>query len=154
MRKVLVSIAALGAALSAAPSMAQSWGNPGGGYGQPGYGQYGYGQPGYNNDYRRDDYRRASLSPYQIRDLVEQAIREGRVDRREARDLRDDVKDLIRVDRKVQRYGYNWANRREIDQRSQDILRRLRDNGPGYGRGWGGANGPRGDYPQGNRYNY
>lgn len=68
MRKVLVSIAAVGAALVAAPSMAQSWGNPGGGYGQPGYDN-----GGYNNGYGRG----GTVTPWQVRDMVERAIDRG-----------------------------------------------------------------------------
>jgi hypothetical protein len=143
MRKVLISIAAVGAALAAAPSMAQSWGGPGGGYGQPGYGNNtGYGRPGIP-------------SPWQIRDLVERAIQRGDVSRGDARELREDVRDLIRLDRRARSDGFNPGRQREVERKSQSILRDLRDarrdgDRDGYGRGRGG---PQGDWrePEGGR---
>ena len=127
MRKVLVSIAALGVALSAAPAMAQSWGNPGGGYGQPGYGN-GYDQRGYGNDFRRQ-----GVSVDQVRFAVERAIRSGRVSGREARALRNAVDDLQRRDYRAQRGGYNWGERRDIENRAREILQRLQYSNGNYG---------------------
>jgi hypothetical protein len=131
MRKVLVSIAALGAALSAAPAMAQSWGNPGGGYGQPGYGngydQRGHDQRGYDND------RRQGTSVEQVRFAVERAIRSGRVPGREARALRNAVDDLQRRAYRAQRDGYSWGERRDIDNRAREILQRLQYSNGNYG---------------------
>ncbi len=115
MRKLIVSIAALGAALSAAPSMAQSWGNPGGGYGQPGNGYGG-------------DSRYAVPSPWQVREMVERAIQRGDVSRREGRELRDDVRDLIRLEQRS-RGGYgggDYGARRELQRKTMDVLRNLR----------------------------
>ena len=111
MRKLIVSIAALGAALSAAPSMAQSWGN--GGYGQPGYG---YG-----------DNRAAVPTPWQVREMVERAIQRGEVSRSEARELRDDVRDLFRLQQRT-RYGNDWRSQRELQRKTMDVLRNLRDS--------------------------
>jgi hypothetical protein len=127
MRKVLVSIAALGVALSAAPSMAQSWGNSGGGYGQPGYGNR-YDQRGYDNDYRRQ-----GVSVDRVRLAVERAIRSGRVSGREARALRYAVDDLQRRDYRAQRDGYSWGERRDIDARAREILQRLQYSDGNYG---------------------
>ncbi|MBS0479407.1 MAG: hypothetical protein JSR79_08920 [Proteobacteria bacterium] len=110
MRKVLVSIAALGAALSAAPSLAQSWGN--GGYGQPGYG---YG-----------DSRYAAPGPWQVREMVERAIQRGEVSRGEARDLRDGVRDLFRLEQRT-RYGNDWRARERLQRKTFEVLRELRE---------------------------
>lgn len=116
MRKLLVSIAALGAALSAAPSMAQSWGNPGGGYGQPGYGNGGYG-----------DNRMAVPSPWQVREMVERAIQRGDVSRGEARELRDGVRDLFRLEQRT-RYGNDWRAREKLQRKTFEVLRELRES--------------------------
>ncbi|QDZ06471.1 hypothetical protein FPZ24_02425 [Sphingomonas panacisoli] len=131
MRKVLVSIAALGAALSAAPSMAQSYGYPGGGYGQPGN--------GYNNGY-------AVPSPWQVREMVERAIQRGEVSRGEARDLRDDVRDLFRLQQR-NRYGNDWRAQRELQRKTMDVLRELRD-------ARGDRDGRWGDRDRGDDYRY
>jgi len=133
MRKFIVSVAALGVALSAAPAMAQSYGQPGYGYGQPGYG---YDQRGYNNDYRR-----GGTSVDQVRFAVERAIRSGRVSDREARALRRAVEDLQRRDWRAQRYGYNWNERRDIDARAREILQRLQYSNGSYGNGYGDRDG-------------
>lgn len=117
MRKVLISIAAASAALMAAPSMAQSWGN--GGYGNGGYNN-GYGRPG-------------NITPWQVRDMVERAIDRGELSRHDARELREDVRDLMRLAERV-RYNSNYGGRREIDRRTADILRDLqRARREGYG---------------------
>lgn len=122
--KILVSIAALGTALAAVPSTAQSYGHPGGGYGQPGYGdQRGYG----------DDYRRGGPSVEQVRNAVERAIRSGQVQGREAYALRRAVDDLQRRDYRARRDGYNGGERRDIDQRAREILQRLQYSNGGYG---------------------
>ncbi len=123
MRKVLVSIAALGAALSAVPSMAQSWGYPGSGYGQPGYDQRGYGQPNYGGGYNDD--RLATPSPWQVREMVERAIQRGQVSRGDARELREDVGDLFRLDQRS-RYGNDWRAREKLQRKTMDVLRDLR----------------------------
>ena len=115
MRKVLVSIAALGAAWAASPSLAQSYGYPGGGYGQPGYGNGGYG-----------DNRMAVPSPWQVREMVERAIQRGDVSRGEARDLRDDVRDLFRLQQRT-RYGNDWRAQQQLQRKTFDVLRNLRD---------------------------
>jgi len=135
MRKVLISIAAAGAALVAAPSMAQSWGN-GGGYGQPNYGN-----GGYNSGYGNSGYGRpGSVSPWQVRDMVERAINRGEISRHDARELREDVRDLLRRAERVRYDGRDWGARRDLDRRANDILRNLQraraDGGRyGYGRG-------------------
>lgn len=110
MRKVLVSIAALGAALAAGPALAQSYGYPGGGYGQPGYG----------ND------RMAVPSPWQVREMVERAIQRGEVSRGEARGLRDDVRDLFRLQQRT-RYGNDWRAQQQLQRKTFEVLRELRE---------------------------
>lgn len=148
MRKVLISIAAAGVALAAAPSMAQSWGN--GGYGG------GYGNGSYNNGYGRP----GNVTPWQVRDMVERAINRGEVSRRDAKELREDVRDLMRQDARARRNGYDWGERRDIDRKSGDILRdlqRARRGGNGYGYGNGndgypGGPGRRPGDPRGGTY--
>ncbi len=138
MRKVLVSMAAAGAALIAAPSMAQSYGTYGQPNGQPGYGNGGgYGGYGADNGYNRERLP----SPWEVRQLVERSIQRGDVSRGEARELRDDVDDLIRLDRRA-RYGNDWGRRQAVERKTLEILRELRearrdgnDYGDGYGRG-------------------
>lgn len=143
MKKVLISALALGAALAAAPSMAQSYG---GGYGQGGgYDRGGYGGPGYG---------RGTPSPWDIRNMVERSIQRGEVSRGDARELRDDVEDLMRLARRS-RYGNDWGAQRAVERKSRDILRDLQDaRRDGY-RG-GDRDGPRPGYrpgdPRGGTY--
>jgi hypothetical protein len=133
MRKVLLSMAATAAALVAAPSMAQSYG-----YSQPGYGDRG----GYTNNGGPD--RGGLPSPWDVRQMVERSIQRGELSRGEARHLRDEVDDLMRLDRRA-RYGNDWGRQRAVERKTRDILNDLRDarrDGNGYGRpGY-----PRGSY--------
>jgi hypothetical protein len=138
MRKVLVSMAAIGVALAAVPAMAQY--NPGGGYG----GGYGNGNGGYNNGYGRP----GNVTPWQVRDMVERAINRGELSRHDARELREDVRDLMRRAARARYDNGDWGARRDIDRRTADILRDLqrarRDggrNGNGYGNGYGDRDG-------------
>lgn len=139
MRKVLVSIAALGAALAASPSMAQSY--PGGGYPDAGYGQPGFEHGG------RGGYRSNPVSVDQLRFAVDRAIRSGRVSGGEARALRRAVDDLQRRDYRAQRDGYSWGERRDIDQRAREILQRLQYGNGGYDNGYGDRGRDGGGYP-------
>lgn len=138
MRKVLVSIAALGAALAAAPSMAQSYGYPGGGYGQPGY--------GYDNGYNNGRYTVPSAR--QVSDMVERAIQTRQVSWREARELREDVRDLFRLEQKS-RYGNDWGAREKLQRKTFEVLRELRE-----ARRDDGRDGRWGDRERDNDYRY
>ncbi|MBN8806704.1 MAG: hypothetical protein J0I47_00480 [Sphingomonas sp.] len=133
MRKALVSIAALGAALVAVPAMAQSYGYPDANYGPQAW-HHG-GQGGYRPD---------RVSVDQVRYAVDRAIRSGRVSGREAWALRRAVDDLQRRDWRAQRDGYSWDERRDIDMRGREILQRLRysDGYGGYGDDGYGDRGP------------
>lgn len=135
MRKFIVSVAALGVALSAAPAMAQSWGNQGS------YDQRGNDQRGDDNDFRR-----RGTSVDQVRFAVDRAIRSGQITGREARALRNAVDDLQRRDYRAQRDGYDWRERREIDNRAREILQRLRYGNGAYDNGYGS------DRDRGGRY--
>lgn len=114
MRKLIVPIAALGAALAAAPSTAQSYGYPGGGYGRPNDGQ-GYG----GNRYMVP-------APWQVRQMIDQAVRSGEVSRYEARRLYGDARDLDRLYDRAQRHGDDYRARQEWQRRTFEVLRELR----------------------------
>jgi len=146
MRKVLISLAAAGAALAvASPASAQYYGGQPYGYGQ-GYGYNGYGQGYGYNGYGYNGYgNRAQLQRelQQIRFQADNFARQGRLSPGEARDLygdiaaterrlyrADDPQDLWNVRERITRlryevrryadYDYRYGRRDRDDRQDRD----------------------------------
>ena len=85
------------------------------------------------DDVQRENERGATPTPWQIDSIVERAIQRGEVSPREARALRNDVADLMMLDRRARRAGTGSGQRREIERRSNDLLARLSEDGRRYG---------------------
>lgn len=116
MRKVMISIAATAAALVAANPANAQWSR---GYDQPGYGRSydpGYAQRGENPRLR------------QIAFMIERGERSGSLDRREVRSLRDELRDIQRMDARMRYsgYGYDRGEMYRLDQRIDRLEYRLR----------------------------
>ena len=132
MRKVLISLAAAGAALAvASPASAQYYGGQPYGYGQ-GYGYNGYGQAYGYNGYGQGYGNRAQLQRelQQIRFQADNFARQGRLTPREARDLygdiaaterrlyrADDPRDLWNVRERITRLRYEVRRYADYDYR-------------------------------------
>ena len=165
MRKLLISLAAAGAALAvAAPAAAQYYPQP---YGSNGYG---YGNPyGYNNGYNGYGYRNGNFG--EVRALqarinaVEDQIR--RLDRRDvigdrsADRLRYDAERLENRLRRAQRYGLNGYEANDIRARLAELEQRVRYAvGNRYGRygdrddRWGHDRDGRGDRDHDGRWDH
>ena len=137
----LTAAAALAAAI-AGPAAAQSW-NDGRApaYAQP-YGGQGYAQPygqayGWDRDNRRDDVSQRSLEGLAWR--IDSAARDGRISRGQARQLRDDLRQLQRVARRVETGQADGRERQQVRWSAQRIETALN----GYGQG--GRDDRRGD---------
>lgn len=112
MRRFVIPMAVLGAALAAQPALAQSWGNQG--YGQ-GYG-YGYGQ---NREYRVGDAQR-------IEWRVEQLARSGQLNGREVQNLRWQARNLRDIERRYSYNGYSRGELRDLDMRADRLSQQIR----------------------------
>lgn len=132
MRKVLVSLAAAGAALAAAsPASAQYYGGQPYGYGQ-GYGYNGYGYNGYGyNGYAGRAQLQRELQ--QIRYQADMLGRQGRLDPREARDLYGDIAATERRLYRADDPRDMWNVRQRITQLRYEV-RRYSDYDYRYGR--------------------
>jgi hypothetical protein len=56
--------------------------------------------------------------------MVERAIQSRQVSWHEARELRDDVRDLFRLEQKSR---YDWGTREKLQRKTFDVLRQLRE---------------------------
>lgn len=122
MRKLLISVAAAGAALvAAAPATAQYYGGQPYGYGQ-GYNGYGYGN--------RPQLQRELQ---QIRFQADNLGRQGRLTNREARDLYGDIASAERSLYRADDPRDVWNVQRRITRLRYE-LRRYADYDYGYGR--------------------
>ena len=117
MRKAIIAAAALGAVLSALPAAAQSYGN--------GYGQRDD-RSGYGYDRGQGYAQQPAQRLWQLRTAVDRLVQRGRLDRREAVYFRRAVANLTQLDQRYRYNGYTAFERRDIDQRSQTLLRSLR----------------------------
>jgi hypothetical protein len=132
MRKVLISLAAAGAALAfATPAAAQ--------YQQPYYGGQQYGGNGYNN-YGYNNRAQMQQELRQIRFQADNLARQGRLTRYEARDLFGDINS---AERSLYRSNNPWQAR-ELSQKIAHIryeLHRYADYDGRRGYGYNGQNG-------------
>ena len=138
MRKVLISLAAAGAALAVAtPAAAQYYPQA---YGSGGYGYNGY---GYNNGYSYNNY--GGIRSLQARiDGVQRQIENLRarrlITRDEAEGLRHESRDLERRLYRSGSYGLNGREAQDIQYRiarlEQHVNHEVRD-GRGWNRGYG-----------------
>ncbi len=116
MRKMMIAIAALGVAVTAAPAMAQGYGDRGGWQGQ-----------------RGDRYERGDIQ--QIGQRIERLAGTRQISPREAMGLRRDYRYLVQLERRYQHNGLNRAERNDLDRRTDALQRRLRyerNDGNGY----------------------
>ena len=121
MRKVLISLAAAGAAIgTAAPASAQVYGNVGIGIGTPAYGAPVYGAPGYGYGNGYNGYGQVRSLQYRV-DAIQRQInvldRRNVLSNREARRLRDDSRQVERQLYRAARYGLNAYEARDINYR-------------------------------------
>lgn len=109
MNKILLSMAAVGALAAAAPAAAQS------GY----YGTNANAGFGISNQIAQLDAR------------LQAGIQAGLIDRREARELRMDLRDLRRLERQYSYNGLTQAERQDLRQRVRALRQEIRmaDNG-------------------------
>ncbi|HEX8224001.1 MAG TPA: hypothetical protein VF605_09315 [Allosphingosinicella sp.] len=111
MKKLLLSMAAVGAIAAAAPAAAQS----------------GY----YNNDVRAGGSVGMSNQIEQLDARLSAGIQAGLIDRREARDLRMDLRQLRQLERQYSYNGLTQAERQDLRQRLRSLRQEIRvaDNG-------------------------
>ena len=111
MNKLLLSMAAIGAIAVAAPAAAQS----------------GY----YNSDVRAGGAMGISNQIAQLEARFQAGISAGLIDRREARELRMDLRRLRDLERRYSYNGFTQAERQDLRQRLRDVRQELRvaDNG-------------------------
>jgi hypothetical protein len=109
MKKILLSMAAVGALAAAAPAMAQS------GY----YGTNANSGVGISNQIAQLDAR------------LQAGIQAGLIDRTEARELRMDLRNLSRLERQYSYNGLTQAERQDLRQRLRSLRQEIRvaDNG-------------------------
>jgi membrane-bound lytic murein transglycosylase B len=113
MRKILISALVIGAAAGSAPASAQHYG-------------------GYGN--RSDD--RIDYQINQIEDRIEQAARNGRISRGEARRLLRQAERIDRLEDRYSRNGLNRAELQELRQRVAQLRQQLRFERQDGRRGW------------------
>jgi len=131
MKKLLIAMTAVSALSVAAPALAQT------GYGN---GNGSYNNNGYNNGYNANangavgiDNRLARLEA-----RIQAGVQSGDIDQREAWRLRQQLRDISRLDRQYGRDGYTQQERADMQTR----LRTFRDQlGAADGRGYGNGNG-------------
>lgn len=133
MRKLMISLAAAGSALAfATPAAAQYYPQP---YGQP-YGQPGYGAP-YGNAYGYNNRGQMQNELRQIRFQADNLARQGRLTRKEARDL---YRDIASAERALYRSSQPW----EVGRKIANLRYELRRYSDYDGRGRYGAYGSNG----------
>jgi hypothetical protein len=111
MKKLLLSMAAVGAIAAAAPAAAQS----------------GY----YNNDVRAGGAVGITNQIAQLDARLQAGINAGLIDRTEARELRMDLRDLRRLERQYSYNGLTQAERQDLRQRLRNLRQEIQvaDNG-------------------------
>jgi type II secretory pathway pseudopilin PulG len=127
MNKLLTALAAVSVLAISAPAAAQQ------GYGNQGYGNQGYGNQGYGNGAGIED----RLQRLEMR--IDAGVRAGTIDRREARTLRQQLRDIAKLERQYSRDGgLDQRERADLQQRVRHFRDRLQmADGRGYGDGNG-----------------
>lgn len=86
-----------------------------------------------NHEYGPDRARQAAYK-------IDAGLRSGRLTSREAWRLRDDLRDLARLEIGLRRDGLTWRERERLDDRWDDLMAEIRqqsrDQRYGYGYGW------------------
>lgn len=109
MRILLISAASL-AALSALPATAQSY------------------NPDYSSSYGNGYARRSVPTPYQVRSMIDAAQRRGEISDVQASNLREQVDQLVRLERRAQRDDDGDGDvRHDVTRRTFALLRDLRE---------------------------
>jgi len=113
MKKLLLSMAAVGALAAAAPAVAQT-----------GYGSY-------NSDVRAGGAVGITNRIAQLEARLNAGVSAGVIDRTEARELRMDLRDLRRLERQYSYNGLTQMERQDLQQRLRSLREdiRLADNG-------------------------
>ncbi|HEX7758560.1 MAG TPA: hypothetical protein VF459_03610 [Caulobacteraceae bacterium] len=127
MKKLLLAIAAVGALGAALPAMADPWDHDGG-FGRGGYGDYG----GRDGRYTRDgyNYRGYGDIDQRTRDIsirIEQGRRDGSLDWRETRGLRDQLGDIRRLEYRYRWDGLNGWERADLNARLDRLSYQVHD---------------------------
>ncbi len=117
MRKAIIAAAAFGTVLAALPAAAQSYGN--------GYGQRDD-RSGYGYDRGQGYGQQPTQRIWQLRTAIDRLVQRGQLDRREVVYFRRALANLTQLDQRYRYNGYTSIERRDIDQRSQNLLRSLR----------------------------
>jgi Spy/CpxP family protein refolding chaperone len=117
MRNLLLTFAAAGTALAFSTPAAAQYAPP------PAYGAP-YGNAyGYNNHNGAGRWQRELQ---EVRMQMDNLARSGRLTRAESRDLRNDIRSTERSIYRSSRYGIDWREARQIDQRIDRIRYELR----------------------------
>jgi opacity protein-like surface antigen len=115
-KMTLAALAATaGLAAAAAPAAAQDWR-----YDRPGYG-YDYGYARYDRGDYNIDARQARLN-----DRIEDGVRDGSITWREARELREQSRDIARVEARYRYDGLNGWERADLDRRLDRLDQQIR----------------------------
>ena len=140
MKKLLLTVTAMSALAAAAPAAAQ-YGSQGNynnqannqGYNNQGYGNQGYGNQGYNNSGNWNGGGQMDMSGRisQLEARLQAGIQSGDIDRTEGREIRQDLRDLRRLERQYSADGLSQTERRDLQQRLRTVRQdiRLADNG-------------------------
>jgi hypothetical protein len=145
MKKLLSAITAVSALALAAPAAAQGYGSQG--YGSQGYGNQGYGNQGYGNARGGVGIENRIL---RLETRIQAGVQAGTIDRTEARTLRQQLRDISRLERQYSRNGLDQRERADLQQRVRSFRDQLamadgrggRYGNNGYDDGYYGQGGP------------
>jgi hypothetical protein len=127
MKKIILSLAAVGALATALPAAAQSY--------RDHDRQDGYGRDGYHQDYRGGTQRLTTAYVDSLDWKIQNAAREGRLSWPDARELRNEFRQVRPIAWRVQT---GEARRWEIERLDRTVTRiEQAVNGPRYGQGYG-----------------
>jgi hypothetical protein len=134
MKKILTGMVALSTLAAAAPAAAQ-YGNT--------YPQGGYGQNGYGNAAQANGNLSARIGQLQAR--IEAGVRSGAISRGEAMSLRQQLRQLVQLERRYGVNGISGQERADLQQRIRSVRQQLRTAEGGAQARWDGEE----DYGQG-----
>jgi hypothetical protein len=112
---MMIGLALAASTLAAVPATAQSWGD---GYRGDRYGDRYDDRGGYG--YGRDTLRRAQM-------MLDRAIQRRDISQREVYYYRNELNRLYQLDARFRRDGYSRWEREQIENRAEQLIRRLRD---------------------------
>lgn len=82
--------------------------------------------PAFAQGSRYSDWQPLSLRQDRIERRIDQGMRSGELTRREARQLRYQFNDLLRLEARYDRDGLNYREREDLQRRYDDLSRRVR----------------------------